>query len=399
MFVDRKKYWIFLGILSITLSLGHFGCGEEIVPLKDNWESAIPFQKVPEGIPDITAKTCGLCHVQHYQEWKLSTHAHAWTDLQFQAELRKESSPYLCINCHIPLENQQEFIIHGLTGGDIYRPVKEVNPDFDEEFQLEGISCATCHVRDGYVIGPLGTGEAPHPVKKDPDFLNESLCISCHNASAVVTPELVCSFETGDEWRAGPFYPEKTCITCHMDTVRRPLVANYPERLSHRHWFAGSGIPKVKGVASKALEGLAYFPGTLDEEYNVGQAIEYSLAIQNKYAGHRLPSGDPERFYLINLEWEEVVSGEILADTTFRIGEKWTWYPEAKKLEDNNLEIGEKRSYSLSIIPSKPGSLQLKATITKHRMDEKTAEYNGLGDNYPRYITVFSEEKTISVLK
>lgn len=394
--ISRKLKLVFI-LLPILITVFYFSCKENIVPLQDNWESAIPYQEVPEGLADISAASCGVCHQSHYEEWKLSTHAHAWTDLQFQAELAKESSPYLCINCHIPLENQQEYLIEGLRDGDIYKPVMKKNPNFDEKLQLEGISCSTCHVRNGKIIGTIGSNKAPHPVKKDIEFLNETLCISCHNANAVVTPELVCTFQTGEEWKAGPYYPEKNCISCHMDTITRPLMPGLDERLSHRHWFAGSGIPKRKGMEAVALQGMAFYPDTLTQAYNVGDRITFQLVLKNEFAGHRLPSGDPERFYLIHLTMRDSETNTLLAESNGRIGEKWEWYPEAKKIDDNNLDPKESRNYSISYIPTKVGEVIIEAKVTKHRMDEATAEYNGLGDEYPIMIQVFDYNQKIKV--
>ena len=125
-----------------------------IQPLTKSWEKVVPHQEVPEGLTSLSAEQCGACHQDHYKEWKQSTHAHAWTDLQFQAELKKESSPFMCINCHIPLQNQQEYIIDGLIDGDIYQPVKRKNPNFDLSLQQEGKNCASCHVRDNVIVGP-----------------------------------------------------------------------------------------------------------------------------------------------------------------------------------------------------------------------------------------------------
>ncbi|MDG1428058.1 MAG: hypothetical protein P8H56_12215 [Crocinitomicaceae bacterium] len=34
----------------------------------------------------------------------------------------------------------------------------------------------------------------------------------------------------------------------------------------------------------------------------------------------------------------------------------------------------------------------LKIEVTTHRMDEKTAKYNKLGDAYPLFISVYKEE-------
>jgi len=257
---------------------------DNIFPLTNSWEMAIANQEIPEGLTSLSAEECGSCHQQHYEEWKLSTHAHAWNDLQFQAEIKKESSPFMCINCHIPLQNQQEFIIKGLVDGDIYQPVKEVNPLFDKALRLEGINCAGCHVRDKAVIGPTGTKKAPHKTVKDLEFLSEQLCISCHNAVAVITPVLACTFETGDEWKAGPFFETQNCISCHMESVTREIVPGFGERLSRSHFFAGSGIPKFDTVQTKGLNGLGIYPSSLKKSYKKQDTIFFDLRMNHPAA-------------------------------------------------------------------------------------------------------------------
>jgi hypothetical protein len=392
-----SKNFILAFLFGSAALVWYFFFKKDIRPLQDNWEKAIPYQQVPEGLSGITAKDCASCHKAHYEEWKISTHAHAWTDLQFQAELKKESSPYLCINCHIPLENQQEYLVTGLEEGDVYKPVKSKNPNFDPTFQKEGISCATCHVRDGQIIGTIGSTQAPHKVKKDPEFLSEKLCISCHNASAAVTPELVCTFETGDEWKASPYFGKKNCISCHMDTVSRIIAPGTPVRVSHRHWFAGSGIPKLAGAETKGLDGMAFTESALPSKISKSDGLSYTLTLINEYAGHRLPSGDPERFYLIHLTLLSYDKKDTIASTFGRIGETWQWYPTAKKLSDNNLNPKEKRSYQLNASNLNLGNYVLRSHVTKHRMDQKTADYNKLGSNYPLFITVFEKEKELVV--
>lgn len=363
---------------------------EEIVPLSKSWEKVVPNQKVPEGLASLKAEDCGVCHKNHYEEWRLSTHAHAWTDLQFQAELKKESSPFMCINCHVPLQNQQEYIVTGLINGDIYRPVKEKNPHFDAELQKEGINCASCHVRDNVIIGPTGTALAPHKVKKDTVHLSEKLCISCHNANAVITPTLACTFQTGDEWKAGPFYGEKNCISCHMPEKHRPIVEGYPARKSHFHAFPASGIPKFDTVETKQLISLSYKSAILQKHYNTDDTLRYWLKIKNEFAGHRVPSGDPERFILIDLLVKNEV-GKTVHTKQYRIGEEWEWYPEAKKLSDNNLNPGEERNYPMNVRFLQKGNYTLEVKVTKHRLNKKSAEYNKLGKNYPLFITIYNK--------
>lgn len=369
---------------------------QDIQPLTKSWEKVVPHQEIPEGLTAMNAAYCGTCHRDHYEEWKLSTHAHAWTDLQFQAEIKKESSPFMCINCHIPLQNQQEYIVTGLVDGDIYQPVKEVNPNFDYELQQEGITCASCHVRNGAIIGTIGSDKAPHKVVKDPTFLSEKLCISCHNASAELTTTLVCTFETGDEWKSGPYFGEKNCISCHMEPVEREIFPGLGKRMSHRHFFAGSGIPKFDTVTTKMLNGLVFYPNLSKKRFELSDTIQYQLKVKNELAGHRVPTGDPERFFLISYVLKNE-TGDTLTTKVDRIGEKWEWYPEAKKLGDNNLNPNEERLFDFSYLPKSEGSLTLSVVVTKHRLDEKSAAYNQLTDTYPLFVTIFEEEYTMNV--
>ncbi len=397
---SRTFKLIALGLLLLFVSLlvfFMFRKGESqalIVPLTKRWEKTVPFQEIPEGLTSLSAKECGACHQDHYNEWKLSTHANAWTDAQFQAELKKESSPFFCINCHIPLENQQEFIVHGMMDGDIYQPVKSPNFRWDEELQMEGITCAACHVRGNAVVGPTGSKLAPHKTVKDPNHLSESLCLNCHNATAVITPSLACSFETGDEWKVGPYFNEKNCIDCHMEEMERPIVAGYEPRKSRFHGFPGSGIPKHSSLKAHQLNGLAFYPENQSKVYQQGEEVLFSFRVKNENAGHKVPTGDPERFILIEFVLMNEQGGEVVRQTE-RIGEVWEWYPKAKKVSDNNMKPLEERTYQFKHSGLLSGKYTLKLMVTKHRMDEETAEYNQLGDDYPLFISIY--EKDISV--
>ncbi len=385
---------IFIAILAVVLNACN-GQGE-IQPLTESWEIAIPNQEVPEGLQSLSAEDCGVCHQEHYQEWRLSTHSHAWTDLQFQAELKKESSPFMCINCHIPLQNQQEYIITGLLDGDIYQPVKKLNPKFDKDLQQEGINCAACHIRDNAVIGPTGTDKAPHKTIKDPEFLSETLCLSCHNATQVVTPTLVCTFETGDEWKSGPYYGQQNCISCHMDTITREIVPGFGERKSHRHFFSGSGIPKFDTVQTTMLNGFGFYPMEVQSEYGSKDSIKLDFKVINENAGHNVPSGDPERFFIIRMNIKDE-SNHVLKKMEFRIGEEWQWDPVAKKLSDNNFLPKEERTYTISFLAPSSGVYSWEILVEKHRLNQSSADYNELDSSYPLFITIYNVQYPIKV--
>lgn len=369
---------------------------EVVVQLSKHWEKPVSYQEVPEGLTSLSAASCGSCHRDHYEEWKTSTHAVAWQDPQFQKELQKENI-FACLNCHIPLENQQEYIVKGKIGGDYKRPVRVKNPRFDSKLMDESITCAVCHVRDGAVIGSMGTGKAPHKTVKDPVFLSETLCMSCHNVAEVLNPTLVCTFETGDEWTGNWANKDgKNCISCHMPTTEREWFPGMPKRSSHFHNFPGSGIPKLMGMKVSGLNGLAIREDLLKSNFRKGEAIAYSIILKNEHAGHRLPTGDPERYFLVSIQLI-ANDGQVIHEQIGRIGEKWKWYPKAKKLDDNNLNPKEERRFDFSYVAAKSGKYKLNVKVSKHRMTEETAKYHDLLGKYPLSIDVYSKTYSIQV--
>ena len=357
----------------------------------NHWEQSVAYQVVPEGLKSLSSKECGSCHTSHYEEWETSTHAMAWKDPQFQAEIAKESSPYMCINCHTPLENQQEFVVTGLKDGDVYKPIKHKNERFDLALQQEGINCASCHVRNGAVISTTVSNRAPHKSVQDAKFLSEELCISCHNAVAVVTPELVCTFETGDEWKAGPFYDDKNCKTCHMPSINRPIVDGEPMKQSTMHYFMGSGIAKHDTLLVERLDGLEFNFDSILKEYSSNDTVSLSATVTNKFAGHRVPTGDPERFITTILTVYDKENHLLVNQDSFRIGEHWEWYPKAIKISDNNLNPGESRMYSIKSQFLKEGTYEFVLESYKHRTTEEMKMYNKLDKSYPSHIKFYEK--------
>ncbi len=355
------------------------------MPLTHSWDTIIPNQQVPEGIHSLNAKSCGICHTEIYNEWKESTHAHAWTDVQYQAELKKNKDLFVCKNCHLPIQNQQRKITTGLYDGDYYQPVERDNPHFDASLQLEGITCVACDMNNNTIIGSNDNIKPAHIVNTDADYLSEKLCIRCHDAHDQLSDDLVCTFETGQEWREGPFSKEgKNCISCHMPTIERPSAAGSISRKGHRHYFPASGIPKSKNHHPKRLESLTY--QIIDPIFSE-QTITLGIRLKNKFAGHKVPTGDPERHYFIRLDL--LKNQQVIKSDTFRIGEEWQWYPTAKKLSDNNLLPGESRNFVQSYPVKDFDNLSWKVTITKHRMTPEIKAFHHLPDDYPLSIPVY----------
>lgn len=377
-------------ILGVVFLWGCQDSQSDITPLTNFWDKAVPLQKIPKGLQSLKAVDCGQCHQAHYQEWKNSTHSRAWTDVQFQAEIKKESSPRMCINCHIPLENQQEDLVLGYHNDDVFHPVTKPNTQFDRSLQNEGITCAACHVRNNTIIGPNGNQNAPHAVVKDTKHLSEQLCINCHNAVSIIAPTLVCSFETGDEWKAGP-YPQqnKNCKSCHMPELHHPLAIGGVPKTSHFHGFPGSGIPKSPSHHPEMLQGLQFEPFA-EKKYSRGDSAKFSIALTNSFAGHKIPTGDPERYILVKFITR--VNGHQTDSASFRIGEQWEWYPVAKKISDNNLKPLEKRVFDYTTFLPSSGDVVIDIEVFKYRSTAENVKYNHLPANTPIQIKAFEDK-------
>jgi hypothetical protein len=367
--------------------------------------------ELPAGLPDLRASTCGACHTEIYAEWSISTHARAWLDdAQFQAELHKERPndgdvSWMCINCHTPLEAQQERLVVGLQDGRLDRPLTIANPAYDAELQLDAITCATCHLRDGVIVGPYGDTNAPHATAKGQALTTEQVCVRCHEAEATF-PELVlaCAFTTGSEFADSPAAQQgKICQDCHMPEVDRPLMAGFPERPTRRHWFGGSLIPKrpedegdVAPLRDVYPDGLTLALAPLPDSAVPGESVTVSATYTNAEAGHRLPTGDPERFLTIELV-ARGPDGAALARSDARVGTKYQWYPEVKKLDDNRLMPGESRSLELTLTAPATGPITVEAIASKYRIGREALEYHHLDGKYPDGREFAREVGTISI--
>lgn len=386
------------------------------------------------GTIGLKAKDCSECHTTIYNEWKEATHAHALSDLQFQAEIAKDSSPkWQCLNCHIQIQNQREYKVTHLVDGSLFKPIKEDNPHFDPEFKKDAVTCSTCHVRqdekgESYVIGAIGTGNAPHPVKKDDMFLRRR-CFFCHNVPKAPTDEtFLCYFTTGLEWRQGPYGlidPDKSrykgkkdCVDCHMPEVERHIADNYthlPKQKVNRHIWVGGGVPKTFESYDKLIErGFETSLGVHLEKpkaIEAGKDLDLNIILENTdINGHRLPTGDLERFLFAEVSVIDG-KGKRLSHEYTRIGQVWDWSLEATKIDDTRLMPFEKRNWDMTFtLPESLEGLQLVIEVNHVRLLPKTVDYikqtpniekqyhekiKNFEDHYPMSSIIYKEEITL----
>ena len=339
-----------------------------IFGLRDDFKSAVPFQKVPAGIPGIRAKDCALCHREIYEEWQTSIHAKAFTDPFFQAFRRKDKQIWVCLNCHTPLDNQQPFKMVGLKGGSIERPITKENPEYDPEFQQEGISCAGCHLRDGVIWGPFKDLDAPHPTGYDPRFRTNEICYTCHQV-----PSGPFQFYNGGpcatffEFEEGPYAARGyTCSTCHMPEVERSLVPGGPVRKTRRHLWPGGHVPEMLRQAIT----VEVTPSA--RTFSSGETAEFILTLTNSGAGHKIPTGDPDRFFTVEFTVMDK-QGKVLKEQSHTISRRLIWWPLIVEYYDNRIGPLESRDFSFRYpLPEESSELMVRTRVRYHIMKEKT---------------------------
>lgn len=320
------------------------------------------------GLSGLRAADCGVCHTEIYAEWKQSTHAAAWSDPQFQAEFHKDPEVgWLCLNCHTPVANQQAEIVR--TPDVVRNPSTDPNPAFDPTFRSEGVSCLACHYRPQGIAAPHADVKAPHAIVYAPDLTEDATCLGCHQATARLEDALVCHFNTGMEKEEAGV--TASCTSCHMPEVKRSMAVGGPVRSGGRHTWAGSGIGKGSTTPHPGLDGLDF---GFEVEPIDGDAHDVRVSLHNARAGHRIPTGDPERAIEVQLAIHDA-AGAVLATHTERIGQTWQWSPVAMRLDDNRIGVNETR-WVVWRYPGNPAAQQVEVKVRHIRLSQENLDYH-----------------------
>jgi len=397
----RKRLIGFLVVVGI-LGVGVYLFYTELRPtvifgLREDFAHAIPFQQVPKGIDGIRAEDCGVCHQEIYEEWKSSIHAKSFVDPFFQAYWRKDKQIWICLNCHTPLENQQPELILEIPRNRVEKAVKKPNPNYDQAFRFEGITCAACHVRNGVILGPYEDSKAPHPTGYDPIYRTTEICYRCHQVPSGpfqfyrfgpcgTYPE----FEGGHYYKAGYI-----CQTCHMPEVERPVATGGPIRKARRHlWRGGHDPEQIKRAVTVELRAN---PSNLTP----GTTVEFTLTLTNSGAGHYIPTGDPDRYFTIEFQIVDQ-EGKVLKEQIDTMGRWVIWQPVIWEVYANRLKPLESRDYKFRYrLPSSAErEVRLRTMIRYHILTEKAhemlkAKYDLKADD-PYTFTIFEQEVGLS---
>lgn len=367
-----------------------------IFGLRSDYAHAIPFQQVPAGIDSLRAESCGTCHREIYEEWQSSIHAHAYDDPFFQAYWKKDRNIWVCLNCHTPLENQQPTLIKDIPRGRVEKAIQEPNPHYDQDYQREAITCAACHVRDGVILGPFDDSAAPHPTKFDPAFRTAQICYRCHNVvSGPAQFYNVGPCGTYTEYEGQFFMKDKgfICQSCHMPEVERPVAKGGPIRPGRRHLWRGGHDPEM------VKQAVAVQVRADPSDPKPGDQTRFILTLINAGAGHKIPTGDPDRHFTVEFTVQDG-QGKELAHQVDTMGRWILWQPAIVELYDNRLLPLASREYHFTYrLPSKPeerAGLTLKTRVRYHILTDKQhamlEERYGLTGQDPYEFTIYERD-------
>ena len=254
------------------------------------WQTPIPLQgKPPAGFTkeeaSLSPQACGSCHPEQYRDWKESLHSKAmgpgpWGQIIDSTQTNPQEA-ILCLTCHAPLSEQMPFLTGTASnGGQSYTN----NSQFDSKLQLQGIVCASCHVRQHQRFGPPkqeGEAKQPYPssmpnhggVQRTPHFDRAEFCRGCHqfdpeNSLLVNGKPLQ---DTYREWKNSIWGKGgASCQQCHM-----------PNR---RHLWKGIHDPEmVKG-------GVRVEAGLKAASESPAGIIEIEVKLTNAAVGHKFPT-------------------------------------------------------------------------------------------------------------
>ncbi|HDZ88757.1 MAG TPA: hypothetical protein ENH38_09115 [Nitrospirae bacterium] len=375
-FSPAKKLVLLIVIFSCIFLIWRFVRPMNIFVVDERFARPIKIE-IPRGLGAVSALECRKCHEEEYREWSGSMHAKAWTDPYFQVDSAYDGSQQICMNCHIPLENQQKNLVLGFRDKEKFNPILKPNPDYDPSLQNEGVTCAVCHIRDGKIVGPFKTGNAPHAVEYDPEYFSGvNPCMRCHVVSGkrwdtfyrVPPCGTVAEIREGDE--------EPDCIGCHM-----PVRDGGPRgaRRGRMHTFRGGHHPSMVKSALKV---------EYKKETGGSNDITFTFTLTNTGAYHYLPTGTPDRY--LTLEFRLLnTDGKVVKQETYTMKRYILWRPFIIDLKDTRLPYNRPVSYFFSFRKEKTQAF-LEVTVRYHLLDEKRRKRIGYKNTEPVAYPVYN---------
>ena len=381
--LTRKKILLLVFLVFVAFMGWRMIRPMNIFVVSDNFAWPMSITDPPDGIDSLGAETCAECHPEIYREWKTSMHAKAWTDPYYQVDLQFDGNQQICLNCHIPLQNQQEHLVLGFQDKERFRPILEGNTDFDPVLQQEGVTCVVCHLRSGVLVGPYRNVEAPHPARFEPKMVDGfSICRKCHVVSGKRWDTFfrIPPCGTVSEIKKGQA-SSINCTGCHMPDISRKAVEGGKRRIGSYHtWRGGHDRETVKNALQANLQ--------VFRKANNRQA---HLEVTNIGADHFLPTGTPDRHLTILFVLHDA-AGNVVKEKSFTLKRTIIWRPFIIDLWDTRLEKNIPREFVFSWKKDElPDNSTLAVTVRYHLLDEKRRKRIGYQNSTPISYPVFQQ--------
>jgi Cytochrome c554 and c-prime len=296
------------------------------------------------------AEICGRCHRDILSAWKQSAHARAMENPIFQDALERaeevsQGARPICLGCHAPTVKYS---------GDLALKMKA---------SWEGVTCDFCHsvksvevtghtaaldVRfDGTKTGPLkDAASIAHGTAFSSIHTTSLLCAGCHEYRNAQGFGVLTTYS---EWEQSSYGSSgKNCQDCHMAETSADVVDPKIKRMSR------SVVNLHAMPGSRSLDMLNKAVSLRMRTRREGDELVAEVDLENRGAGHRIPTGSPLR--RIELEVELAVGGRQLHQKrTFQrrvadaqgkeiTREELVFLRASRELADNRLKPGEKHT-------------------------------------------------------
>ncbi len=272
--------------------------------------------------PDYPPATiCATCHQATYESWARTFHALSVIDPVFVEALERTGKELgrqgreLCLMCHSPTTN---------LSGDF---------DLSDPISKEGVTCSFCHSvtaidhearRDRFTNEPArlktdGAASISDRHSESHDIMmNAEFCAGCHEWVNALGLRVLSTYS---EWKESFFAGKKiACQQCHMpQSPGGGQEGSKTMRPTNLHFQMGGHSQDQLVVAAQ-----------LDVTAEVGEKeIRLAVAVTNAKAGHKLPTGIPNRKMKLLVELYDrqgllldsrtVVYSRVIADAQGRV--------------------------------------------------------------------------------
>ena len=332
---------------------------EPAPPLFEDRTRPLLLHSTPENVAGIDHYNCVSCHSDITEQWTSSAHSKATRNTIYKEKVSEYANSPLCTQCHAPLQIQHHQLASSYVDGDPLKPIFSDNPNWDAVLASESVGCASCHIRDGKILGIEEHTNAPHEVIVSQELSSSQACVGCHQFSSDLLPFPM--YDTFNEWQESPQAKANIqCQDCHMPPQATSNAFATPLQSSHHFSQTSTQALSVRVELTSPI---------------LKRATEIPLHVEliNVGAGHSFPTGNPWKQYILELSITDAKGKKLITPQEHIIGriqnkdEEWG--------EDLRIPAGGSRHFDFQINISsrkRSGSALLRLSLKREGKEDTT---------------------------